>query len=236
MAASPSAHVRMDNPGSFDWSIAMLRRQTFASFIAVGASFFVASFLMSGDAISAPSVGQKAPEFSLTDTGGKAVKLSDFKGKHVVLEWNNPGCPYVRKHYDSANMQALQKEVAGKGVVWLAINSTADSHPDYLAPAQMARWMTQQKAAPAATLMDEDGAAGKAYGARTTPHMYMVDPKGVLIYAGGIDSNPSYSQEGIKTATNYVRQGVNEALAGKALSKPVTAPYGCSVKYKASPA
>jgi peroxiredoxin len=214
----------------------MVCRPTFTGFFASTTSFLVASFLTTGDAISAPSVGQKAPEIALTDTSGKPVKLSDFKGKHVVLEWNNPGCPYVRKHYDSANMQALQKEVGGKGVAWLAINSTADSHPDYLAPAQMGRWMAQQKAVPTATLMDEDGAVGKAYGARTTPHMYMVDPKGVLIYAGGIDSNPSYSQEGIKTATNYVRQGVNEALAGKALSKPVTAPYGCSVKYKVSPA
>ncbi len=186
---------------------------------------------------AAPAVGQKAPEFTLTDTAGKTVKLADFKGKHVVLEWNNPGCPYVRKHYDSANMQALQKEVTGKQVVWLAINSTADSHPDYLTPAQLGRWMVQQKAAPTATLMDEDGSVGKAYGARTTPHMYMVDPKGTLIYAGGIDSNASYSAESIKTATNYVRQGVNEALAGKPLSKAVTAPYGCSVKYKSgSPA
>jgi peroxiredoxin len=199
--------------------------------------WIAAAFLAAGIAHSAPAVGQKAPAFSLTDTAGKTVKLSDFQGKHVVLEWNNPGCPYVRKHYDSANMQALQKEVTGKGVVWLAINSTADAHPDYLTPAQLARWMAQQKAAPSATLMDEEGKVGKAYGARTTPHMYMIDPKGTLIYAGGIDSNPSYSAESIKTATNFVRQGVNEALAGKALSNPVTAPYGCSVKYKsASPA
>ena len=181
---------------------------------------------------AAPAVGQKAPEFTLTDTAGKTVKLSDFRGKHVVLEWNNPGCPYVRRHYDSANMQALQKEVTGKNVVWLAVNSTADSHPDYLAPAQLGRWMVQQKASPTATLMDEDGSVGKAYGARTTPHMYMVDPKGTLVYAGGIDDKPYARAEDQKTATNYVRQGVNEALAGKALSKSVTAPYGCSVKYK----
>ena len=193
-----------------------------------------ASLWLANGAFATSAVGQKAPDFTLTDTAGKAVKLSDFAGQHVVLEWNNPGCPYVRKHYDSANMQTLQKEVTGKKVVWLAINSTADSHPDYLAPAQLGRWMVQQKAAPTATLMDESGTVGKSYGARTTPHMYMVDPKGTLIYAGGIDSNASYSAESIKTATNYVRQGVNEALAGKPLSKPVTAPYGCSVKYKSS--
>ena len=210
----------------------MLRRHTFT-----GLATLVVSLSLAAPALGAPAVGQKAPEFTLTDTAGKTVKLADFKGKHVVLEWNNPGCPYVRKHYDSANMQALQKEVTGKQVIWLAINSTADSHPDYLTPAQLGRWMVQQKAAPTATLMDEDGSVGKAYGARTTPHMYMVDPKGTLIYAGGIDSNASYSAESIKSATNYVRQGVNEALAGKPLSKAVTAPYGCSVKYKSgSPA
>ncbi len=185
-----------------------------------------------GTAHGAPAVGQKAPDFSLTDTAGKTVRLSDYKGRHVVLEWNNPGCPYVRRHYDSANMQTLQKEVTGKNVVWLAINSTADSHPDYLTAAQLGRWMVQQKAAPTATLMDEDGKVGHSYGARTTPHMYLVDPQGVLIYAGGIDNQPSARGAEQKSATNYVRQGINEALAGKGLSKPVTTPYGCSVKYK----
>ena len=194
----------------------------------------ISSFMLVTYAVAAPSVGQKAPEFTLTDTAGKTVRLSDFKGKHVVLEWNNPGCPYVRKHYDSANMQALQKETTTKGVVWLAINSTADSHPDYLTAAQLGRWMVQQKAAPTATLMDEDGKVGHSYGARTTPHMYLVDPQGVLIYAGGIDNQPSARGAEQKSATNYVRQGINEALAGKGLSKPVTAPYGCSVKYKSS--
>ena len=192
----------------------------------------ISALLALGSAHAAPSVGQKAPDFALTDTSGKTVKLSDFKGKHVVLEWNNPGCPYVRRHYDSANMQSLQKETTAKNVVWLAINSTADSHPDYLTPAQLGRWMTQQKAAPSATLMDEDGKVGQAYGARTTPHMYLVDPQGQLIYAGGIDNQPSARGAEQKNATNFVRQGVGEALAGKPLSKPVTAPYGCSVKYK----
>jgi peroxiredoxin len=196
-----------------------------------------AAFLAASHAHSAPSVGQKAPDFTLTDTAGKTVRLSDFKGKLVVLEWNNPGCPYVRKHYDSANMQALQKEVTGKNVVWLAINSTASSHPDYLAPAQLGRWMAAQHAAPTATLADEDGKVGQAYGARTTPHLYMVDAAGTLVYAGGIDNRPYASGEAQKSATNYVRQGVNEALAGKPLSQPVTAPYGCSVKYRSgSPA
>ena len=194
---------------------------------ALAASLFIAS-----NAHSAAAVGQKAPDFTLTDTTGKTVRLSDYKGKHVVLEWNNPGCPFVRKHYGSANMQALQKEAGAKGVVWLAINSTETGHPDYLAAPKLSQWMVQQKATPSATLMDEDGTAGKSYGARTTPHMYMVAPDGTLIYAGGIDSVPSARAEDIKTATNYVRLGLNEALAGKPLSQATTRPYGCSVKYK----
>lgn len=197
----------------------------------------LSALLALGTAHAVPAVGQKAPDFNLTDTAGKTVRLSDFKGRHVVLEWNNPGCPYVRRHYDTSNMQSLQKEVTGKNVVWLAVNSTAETHPDYLTPAQLSRWMVQQKAAPTATLMDETGKVGQAYGARTTPHMYLVDPNGVLIYAGGIDDQPSARGAEQKNATNYVRQGINEALAGKPLSKPVTAPYGCSVKYKSgSPA
>ena len=203
----------------------MFRRQMIRA--AVLAFIFVAA-----QAYAAATVGQKAPDFTLTDTVGKTVRLSDFKGKHVVLEWHNPGCPFVRKHYDSANMQALQKEANTKGVVWLAINSTETGHPDYLAPPKLGQWMVQQKAAASATLMDENGSVGKSYGARTTPHMYLVAPDGLLIYAGGIDSIPSARTEDIKTATNYVRQGLSEALAGKPLSQATTRPYGCSVKYK----
>jgi hypothetical protein len=192
----------------------------------------VASFFIANYSYAAAAVGQKAPDFALTDTAGKTVRLSDYKGKHVVLEWNNPGCPFVRKHYDSDNMQALQKEAGGKGVVWLAINSTETGHPDYLAAPKLGQWMVQQKATPTATLMDENGSVGKSYGARTTPHMYMVAPDGTLIYAGGIDSIPSARADDVKTATNYVRLGLNEALAGKPLSQATTRPYGCSVKYK----
>ena len=202
-----------------------MRRQTLISAL-------LGSFLCVNIAFAAAVVGQKAPEITLTDTAGKTVRLSDFKGKHVILEWNNPGCPFVRKHYNTANMQTLQKEAAGKGVVWLAVNSTEKSHQDYMTPAVLGKWMVEQKAAPTATLMDEAGDAGKAYGARTTPHMYVVNPQGVLVYAGGIDSIPSASVDDIKTATNYVRQAMNEVVAGKAVSMPTTRPYGCSVKYK----
>ncbi len=182
--------------------------------------------------LAAPAVGQAAPDFSLPDTSGKPVRLSDFQGRHVVLEWVNPGCPYVRKHYQSSNMQGTQKEVTGQGVVWLAINSTENASVDYLPPEQMGRWMQTQQAAATRTLMDEDGSVGKAYGARTTPHMYIVDPKGTLIYAGGIDSIPSSRIDDIKSAVNHVKQGVRQALAGQAIAPANTRPYGCSIKYK----
>ena len=179
----------------------------------------------------AATVGQPAPDFSLTDVNGKTVRLSDFKGKHVVLEWNNPGCPFVRKHYQG-NLQALQKEFTAKGVVWLAINSTEDASADYMSPPQLARWMSEQKAAPTATLMDEDGTVGQAYAARVTPHMYIVNPQGLLVFAGGIDSIPSARVADIEKATNYVRQGLRELLAGKPLTTPTSQAYGCSIKYK----
>lgn len=179
-----------------------------------------------------PSVGQAAPDFTLKDIGGKSVKLSDYKGKHVVLEWTNPGCPYVRRHYDVGNMQSTQAHALAKGVVWLSINSTDKAHYDYQEPGKLGAWLTQQRANPSALLMDEEGVVGKAYGARTTPHMYIVNPKGRLIYAGGIDSIPTGRPDDIAKAINYVKAGINEALAGKPLTAASTAPYGCSVKYK----
>lgn len=187
-----------------------------------------------GGAAVASTVGQPAPDFALTDTAGKAVRLSDFRGKPVVLEWNNPGCPFVRKHYQG-NMQALQKEFTAKGVAWLTINSTEDASGDYLSPPQLARWMNEQKAAPTAVLMDEDGKVGRAYGARVTPHMYLIDAQGRLAFAGAIDSIPSARVADIERATNYVRQGLNELLAGKPVSVAQNQAYGCTIKYK-SPA
>ena len=201
----------------------MMLRRTF---------FALSALALALGAQAAPSVGQAAPDFTLNDAAGKPVKLSDFRGKYVVLEWTNPGCPYVRKHYDSGNMPATQKEAVGKGVVWLAINSTERASYEYMEPAKVVAWQQARKAQPTALLVDEDGVAGKAYGARTTPHMYIVDPQGKLVYAGGIDSIPSSDPDDIRKAVNYVRQGLNEALAGKPISQAVTRPYGCSVKYK----
>jgi len=191
-----------------------------------------ASLLLPATA-QAATVGQAAPDFTLMDTAGQPVKLSQFKGKPVVLEWNNPGCPFVKKHYQG-NMQALQKEVADQGGVWLAINSTRDDSGDYMTPAQLGRWMTEQKASPTATLMDEDGKVGQAYAARVTPHMYIVNAQGVLVYAGGIDSIASARVDDIPKATNYVRQAMAEIKAGKPVSVATSRAYGCSVKYQSA--
>ena len=204
----------------------MLRR----TLIATAAALFAA-----GSAQAAATVGQPAPDFTLKDATGKTVRLSDFKGKHVVLEWTNPGCPFVRKHYDNGNMPATQKDATSKGVVWLAINSTEKASSDYLEPAKLVAWKAERKSAPSAILMDEEGTVGKSYGARTTPHMYIVNPQGQLVYAGGIDSIPSARPADIEKATNYVKVGLSEALAGKPISAATTQPYGCSIKYK-SPA
>lgn len=189
--------------------------------------------LAAAGALASAVVGQPAPAFSAVDTAGKTVSLADFKGRHVVLEWINPGCPFVQKHYGAGNMQATQKEATAGGVVWLAVNSTAEGASDYRKPADMAAWMQQQKAAATATLMDADGKVGRAYGARTTPHMYVIDPKGVLVYAGAIDSKPTANPADIPGATNHVKAALAETLAGKPVTVASTRPYGCTVKYSA---
>lgn len=188
-----------------------------------------------GSASAQAVVGQPAPAFTATDTSGKTVSLADFKGRHVVLEWVNPGCPYVQKHYNAANMQATQQAATAQGVVWLAINTTARDHVDYKAPADMAAWMKAHKAAATATLMDSSGQVGRAYGARTTPQMFVINPAGLVVYAGAIDSKATANPADIATATNHVKAALTDTLAGKAVSVASTRPYGCSVKY-ASPA
>ena len=192
----------------------------------------LAAVLFAAGNALAGTVGQPAPDFTLNDVGGKPVKLSDYRGSYVVLEWVNPECPYVEKHYGSANMQGLQKEFTAKKVVWLAINSTREGHYEYYPPQKMAGWMKEVGGAPSATLLDPTGKVGRAYQARTTPHMYIVDPKGVLVYAGGIDDKRSTSKEDVKTAKNYVAAALEELKAGKPVSVAATTPYGCTVKYK----
>ena len=178
-------------------------------------------------------VGQPAPAFKAIDTSGKTVSLADFKGKTVVLEWMNPGCPFVQKHYGAGNMQATQKEALAKGAVWLSVNSTAVDAGDYMKPADLAAWVREHQAQPTATLMDADGKLGRAYGARTTPHMFVIDPQGRLAYAGAIDSQASARREDIASATNYVKAAVGAVTAGQAVGTAVTPSYGCSIKYSA---
>jgi peroxiredoxin len=183
----------------------------------------------------AAAVGDTAPAFELMDTQGKTVKLADFKGRHVVLEWTNPNCPFVVKHYGARNMQTLQKEAKAKNVAWLSINSTARSHQDYLAPAALQDKLVKDwGAAVTAVLMDETGTVGKAYAARTTPHMYVIDPAGKLVFAGGIDDKRSSSPADIPGAKNFVRAALADSLAGKPVATPSAMPYGCSIKYDAS--
>jgi peroxiredoxin len=189
------------------------------------------ALLVATSAAAQAGVGQVAPAFVVGDALGRPVTLGDFKGKHVVLEWVNPGCPYVQKHYISGNMPATQKAARAKGVVWLTINSTAPDHQDYRKPKDLDAWLKGKGSAMNATLIDVDGKVGRAYGARTTPHMYVIDAQGKLVYAGAIDNIASANPADITGATNYVNQALGELLAGKAVSKPTTNAYGCSVKY-----
>ena len=189
------------------------------------------TMLFAAGAAVAVVSGAAAPGFTITDTSGKAVQLADYKGKYVVLEWTNPECPFVRKHYGSGNMQALQKEWGARDVVWLTINSTNASHSEFKTPRQMGDWMKAQGAAPLATLLDSTSDTGRAYGAKTTPHMFVIDPAGKVIYAGAIDDKRSTNPADAKTANNYVRAALTEAMSGKPVTVGSTTPYGCSVKY-----
>lgn len=180
----------------------------------------------------AARVGQPAPDFSLPDTGGKAVRLADFRGRFVVLEWTNPGCPFVRKHYESGNMGATQKLARDQGVAWLAINSTETASGDYLEPPRLADWLKQHQGVPTAVLMDPEGTTGRAYDATTTPHLYIVDPQGMLVYAGGIDSIASARVSDIEKATNHVKAALADIAAKRPIAQAVTKPYGCTIKYK----
>ena len=180
------------------------------------------------------TIGQPAPSFRATDVAGKQVSLADYKGKYVVLEWNNPGCPFVQKHYDSGNMQSLQKRFGAENVAWLAINSTSESSSDYMVPAKLAAWFKQHNAAPTAVIMDAKGEVGRAFGAKVTPHMYVIDPNGTLVYAGAIDDKRSANVADVKTASNYVVTALTEAKAGKPVSKTSSQAYGCTIKYSSS--
>lgn len=182
--------------------------------------------------LHASEIGKPAPDFSLTGGDGKTHSLADAKGKVVVLEWTNPECPYVVKHYSKGDMQKLQKEAAEKGVVWYRINSGAPGENGSQTAEEIAAYDKEHEVAAAASLLDPKGSVGRSYKAKTTPQMVVINAEGVLVYNGGIDNKRSTKQEDIASSTNYVKQALDEVLAGKAVSQPETQPYGCGVKYK----
>lgn len=178
-----------------------------------------------------PTIGSAAPDFTLPAADGSVVNLKDYAGKLVVLEWHNKGCPFVHKHYDSGNMQALQKEFTAKDVVWLTINSSAEGKQGYETAADALETFKKDGAASTHLLLDADGKVGRLYGAKSTPHMFVIDKDGKLAYAGAIDDKPSTDAEDVKTAHNYVRAALESLMAGKPVETAATKSYGCGVKY-----
>jgi AhpC/TSA family len=176
-------------------------------------------------------VGEPAPVFQATDSSGQVRKLSQYRGKFVVLEWHNNGCPYTRKHYESGNMQRLQRAWTGQGVVWFTVISSAPGQQGYVTAQQENDYLRQMKASPSAALLDPQGTVGRLYSAKTTPHMFVINPEGVLVYDGAIDDKATTDQADIPTAKNYVSRALEEAMANKQVSIPTSRPYGCSVKY-----
>ena len=179
----------------------------------------------------AARVGEPAPAFTGTDTNGHTHSLSDYHGKYVVLEWTNKDCPYTRAQYNSDNMQALQKEWTAKGVVWLTILSSAPGHQGYMTAAEENEWIKNVHADPTAAILDPTGTIGRAYDAKTTPHMFVIDPSGKLIYDGAIDDHPTTDPSDVDKSHNYVSAALTEAMSGQSVAKAYTRPYGCSVKY-----
>jgi peroxiredoxin len=176
-------------------------------------------------------IGGDAPDFTLTDVNSQSHHLADYKGKFVVLEWFNYDCPFVKKHYSTGNMQSLQKSYTGKGVIWFSINSSAPGKQGNYPPEEMKKMSGDRSVASTAILLDPDGTVGKMYGAKTTPHLFIVNPEGKLVYRGAIDDRPSTDPEEVKGAVNYVQKALDEAMSGSPVTTPETDSYGCSVKY-----
>ncbi|MCV0371289.1 thioredoxin family protein [Filomicrobium sp.] len=207
---------------------------TFRTTAKVAAAACLAFVLGAAGAAAAPEVGKPAPDFTGVDTHGKTHTLKELRGKTVILEWSNDGCPYVQKHYGSGNMQKLQKDTTADGIVWLTIVSSAPGAQGNLPPAEHDALMLKRDAAPSAVLIDQEGTIGRAYGAQTTPHMYIITPDGNLAYKGAIDDKPTANQSDIEGARNYVREALEQIAAGKPVDPAVTRAYGCSIKYKTS--
>lgn len=190
------------------------------------------SLALTGLIEAAPKIGQPAPDFTAVDTQGVSHALGDYRGKIVVLEWTNHQCPFVGKHYGTGNMQALQQQATATGVAWLSVISSAPGEQGYVSSAEAKALTVKRQASPTAVLLDPQGVVGRLYDARTTPHMYIIDAVGTLVYMGGIDDKPSTQYADVKTATNYVRLALDEIRSGKPVSTSVTRPYGCTVKYQ----
>lgn len=193
--------------------------------------FAAAAAAIAAPVQAAPTLGLPAPAFKAMDASGKTRALSEFRGKTVVLEWTNNGCPYVQKHYTSGAMQGLQTQAARDGVVWLSIVSSAPGMQGYLTPKDAKAWKTKVGAGATNVLLDPKGTVGRAYDAKTTPHMYVVDKAGTLVYMGGIDDQPTADPASLKTAKNYVVAALADVKAGRPVAQAATRPYGCSVKY-----
>lgn len=191
---------------------------------------WIALLVLSVSAFSA-RVGDAAPDFTATDSNGQVHRLSEYRGKFVVLEWHNQGCPYTRKHYASGNMQRLQKEWTEKGVLWFTVISSAPGTQGYVTATEENNYVKKVSASPTAVLLDPDGSLGHLYDAKTTPHMFVIDPKGTLVYNGAIDDKPTTDEGDIAGATNYVSVALQEAMSGQHVATSATRPYGCSVKY-----
>ena len=207
---------------------AHLTRQTFIAGLALAGLSFGATAAL---AEAAAKVGAPAPVFQAVDADGKTRSLSEFAGKTVILEWTNADCPYVRKHYNSATMQTLQKDMTKEGVVWLSVVSSPVGEQGHVEGPQAKELTVKRDAAPTAVLLDPNSKVARAYGATTTPHMYIIDPKGTLAYMGAIDDKPSSSAASLNGAKSYVRQAMTELKAGKPVSEAATKSYGCAVKY-----
>ncbi|MEO1020038.1 MAG: redoxin domain-containing protein [Pseudomonadota bacterium] len=201
-------------------------RNTFA---AVAAATVVLG--AAGNLEASPEIGVAAPAFSGTTSKGETLSLEEFRGQTVVLEWTNHGCPYVQKHYGTGNMQALQKQATDDGVVWLSVISSRPGSQGYVEGAEADQLTVEREAAPTQVVLDPEGDIGRLYGATNTPHMYIVDAGGMLVYKGGIDDKPSARWSDVETAHNYVGAALGELAAGGVISEPVTRAYGCSVKY-----
>ena len=208
-------------------------RKVLVSIIAAGAVALATPLITPVIAAAAPTVGAPAPAFTGTDIHGQKRTLADAKGKYVVLEWHNQSCPFVKKHYGSGNMQRLQKELTGQGVVWYTIISSAPGKQGHVTPEEEQAYLKEQGAVPTAVILDEDATIAKLYGAKTTPHMFVIDDKGTLVYAGAIDDKPTTDEADVAGAKDYVLAAYDESKAGKPVTVSSTAPYGCSVKYEA---